>query len=266
MDRDALTAALAADPARAALVLDFDGVLARIGDDPAASALEPGTAAVLAELAQHLGVVAVLSGRPLAFLRQRVDVRGVALHGSYGVQWREGDEDRVLEEVGRWQPAVDTAAGALRAAFGDTDGVHVEDKGIAVAVHWRRAPEQEQAVAAVVAELVAGTGLRAEPGKLVVELRPPLEQDKGTALRRIAAGLGTVVYAGDDRGDLPALRVARELGGHAVVVEHGRETAPELLEVAEVVLQGTDEVTLWLTGLRDALTAGTGPGEAMMQP
>lgn len=253
MDRAALTAVLAADPAQSGLVLDFDGVLAPIGDDPAASALDPGTAGVLAELAQHLGAVAVLSGRPLAFLRERAAVPGLALHGSYGVQWSEDAVDRVLDEVAAWQPAVDNAAAALHEAFDHVDGVHVEDKGIAVAVHWRRAPQHEAQVTRLVEQLVAGAGLRAEPGKLVVELRPPLNQDKGSALRRIAAGLGVVVYAGDDRGDLPAMVAARELGGHSVGVAHGAETAPELLEAADVVLQGTDEVAIWLTELLEAL-------------
>lgn len=260
MDRAALTAALTADPAQAGLVLDFDGVLSPIGDDPAASALDPATADVLADLARHLGVVAVLSGRPLSFLRERAGVAGVALHGSYGVQWDEDGHDRVLDEVAAWQAAVDTAAKVLHATLDGDVGVHVEDKGIAVAVHWRNAPDRDAAawdVGLVIQNLVATTGLRAEPGKLVVELRPPLEQDKGTALRRIAAGLGVLVYAGDDRGDLPALAVARELGGHAVVVEHGSETAPELLGAADLVLQGTDEVAAWLTELRDVL-AGKG--------
>ena len=258
MDRAALTAALTADPARAGLVLDFDGVLAPIGEDPGLSALDPRTAAVLADLVGHLGVVAVLSGRPLPFLRERAGVEGVALHGSYGVQWSEGGLDHVLAEVAAWQPAVDTATRTLHAALDGVGGLHVEDKGIAVAVHWRRAPQHEQAVTTLVEELVATTGLRAEPGKLVVELRPPLEEDKGTALRRIAAGLGVVVYAGDDRGDLPALAVARELGGHAVAVAHGSETAPELFAAADVVLRGTDEVASWLTELRDALAVREG--------
>ena len=258
MDRAALTAALAADPARAGLVLDFDGVLAPIGDDPAASALDPGTAAVLAELVRHLGVVAVLSGRPLAFLRERAALPGVALHGSYGVQWSEGAVDRVLTEVAAWQPAVDAATAALHEAFDQVDGVHVEDKGIAVAVHWRRAPQHEARVTSFVDQLVATAGLRAEPGKLVVELRPPLDEDKGTALRRIAADLDTVVYAGDDRGDLAAMAAARELGGQAVAVAHGAETAPELLEAADVVLQGTEEVAVWLTELLDTFAGEAG--------
>lgn len=261
MDRAAVTASLVADPARAGLVLDFDGVLSPIGADPAASALDPATADVLAELVGALGVVAVLSGRPLAFLRERVDVAGVALHGSYGVQWWDGVQARVLGEVAQWQGAVDEATAALHARFDGEVGVHVEEKGIAVAVHWRQAPDRtvaEAQVSGMVAGLVARTGLRAEPGKLVIELRPPLREDKGTALRRIASAsrLSTLAYAGDDLGDLPALAAARELGGHAVAVAHGAETAPTLLAAADVVLEGTEEVARWLRDLRNALGAG----------
>lgn len=256
MHRAALTAALTASPPRAALVLDFDGVLAPISADPAASTLDLATADALARLATRLGVVAVLSGRPLSFLQERADVAGLALHGSYGVQWSGPDGEHVLAEVAAWQPAIDTATAALHARFDDAEGVHVEDKGIGVAVHWRRAPDRAAAaerVAEVTADLAGSTGLGAEPGKMVIELRPPLGEDKGTALHRIAGQLAFVAYLGDDLGDLPAMAAARALGGCAVAVAHGAETDPRLLAAADVVLDGTAEVAAWLSELAGTL-------------
>lgn len=252
---------LAVPGRRTGLVTDFDGVLAPIVDDPAASALLEGAAEVLTSLAARLEVVALLSGRPVGFLAERAGLPGVLLLGSYGVEHWEDGEAHVLPEVEAWRPAVATASERLHAEFDGADGVHVEDKGLAVAVHWRRAPDQAAAGArtsAVVDELAATLGLHREPGKLVQELRAPLAEDKGTALRRVVAehDLQHVAYAGDDRGDLPAFAAVADLGGHALVV-HSPEVAPEVAAVPGAVFEGPAAFLDWLRTL-DALLAERG--------
>ena len=254
--RDTATA-LTAPGTRAGLVMDFDGVLSPITDDPASSRLLDGAHDVLAALAQRLELVALLSGRPAAFLAERVTVPGVRLLGSYGVErWQDGVV-HVLPEVDRWRPVVQAARRDLEQAFAATAGLLVEDKGLAVAVHWRRADDPvaaQQRVSALVAEIAGRTGLHPEPGKMVLELRPPLRQDKGTALRRVveSADLDVVAYAGDDRGDLPAFAVVREVGGHALVV-HGPDIAPEVAAVpGAVAFDGPPAFLAWLRRLADA--------------
>jgi trehalose 6-phosphate phosphatase len=121
-------------------------------------------------------------------------------------------------------------------------------------VHWRQAPDEASAAADVrraTAQLAAATGLRAEPGKFVEELRPPVDIDKGSAVRGLLAGrtLTAVAYAGDDLGDLPALGAARAAGGYALVVDHGRETDPRLLQLADQVFPGTEAFAGWLREL-----------------
>ncbi len=183
-----IIAALVERPDRAGLVMDFDGVLAPIVDDPATSRLLPATAELLADLAGHLGVVALLSGRPVSFLAERAGVDGVTLLGSYGVETRHGGRTQVLPEAERWRATVTEVSAELHDHFDPVDGVHVEDKGLAVAVHWRQAGDQDAAqrlVEAVVAAAATATGLHREPGKFVVELRSPVQQDKGTAIRRV---------------------------------------------------------------------------------
>jgi len=137
-------------------------------------------------------------------------------------------------------------------------GLRLEDKGLAVAVHWRGAPDEDLAAAetaALVAEVGEATGLAREPGKLVEELRPPIDWDKGATVRSLAAErrLAEVCYVGDDRGDLAAFAAVRELGGVAVAVDHGRETPPGLLAQADVVVTGAEGVGGWLTAMRDQL-------------
>lgn len=257
MTPEDVAAQLRAAPAHAGLVLDFDGTLAPIVEDPERSALPPGAAPVLERLARRLAVVALLSGRPAAFLAERAPVPGVLLLGAYGAQVHRDGELRTADAVAPWLPAVRDAATSLRAALDGSDGVHVEDKGLAVAVHWRRAADRDAAerrVAGVVDPLAERTGLHREAGKFVIELRAP-GVDKGSALGRLAddAGLTTLVYAGDDLGDLPAFAATRERGGTCLVVRHGAETAPEVAAAGDVHFDGVPALTAWLADLATTL-------------
>ena len=131
---------------------------------------------------------------------------------------------------------------------------------MSVVVHWRQTADHAAAadeVRRVTARVAAETGLRLEPGKLVEELRPPIEVDKGSAISALLASrkLATVLYAGDDLGDIPALRAVREDGGYALVVDHGSETDPRLLELADQTYDGTEGFAAWLAELADAIGA-----------
>ena len=263
VDGHEVIASLVERPGRAGLIMDFDGVLAPIVADPGESRLQPGTAELIADLAGILALVALVSGRPVAFLAERAAVPGVALLGAYGVETQRDGQRHVLAEVERFRGTVAQATADLHRAFDGspgTEGIRVEDKGLAVAVHWRQAEDEPAArrlVQDAVGELIARTGLHREPGKLVEELRPPVDQDKGTAVRRLIeeAKLERTAYAGDDLGDVPALQAVAELGGYALVVAHGAETSPEVTAAAHVVFDGVEAFAVWLRDLRDALVA-----------
>ena len=254
--RDVLEQLAAAN--RAGLVLDFDGTLTEIVDDPATSALSKDVAGVLPRIAQRLAVVAIVSGRPARFLADRAGLAGVKLLGLYGTEeWRDGNAVPRPEMLD-WQAAVDDASDRFALAIAGHPGVVLEDKGLTVALHWRNAPDRDAAgafVDQVAAEVAAETGLAQEPGKFVAELRPPVDWDKGSAVAALVDehALDTVVYVGDDRGDLPALAAAQAAGGVAVVVDHGAETTAEVRAAGDVVLDGPPAVGAWLTELAAAL-------------
>jgi trehalose 6-phosphate phosphatase len=256
--------ALAAAAAAAALVLDFDGVLAPIVPNPDASAMPAGSAATLARLATALGTVAVISGRPAAFLADRVRVPGIRLLGSYGMEQVTDGQLVLAQEARAWLPAVAEARRALAADLRHQPGIRVEAKPVSVAAHWRQAPDHARAAEEVrraADRAAAQTGLRPEPGKLVLELRPPIDVDKGSAVAALiaAAQPTAVAYAGDDLGDIPALRVVRDAGGYALVVDHGTETDPRLLAIADEVYQGTQGFASWLAALATAAEARAQP-------
>jgi trehalose 6-phosphate phosphatase len=250
--------ALAEDPASSGLVLDFDGVLSPIVEDPTTSAMPDRVAAILARLATPLGLLAVMSGRPVEFLADRVPVTGVPLLGSYGIEQIRNGMRQIDPDAKKWLGPVREASRTLSDLLAASPGIRVEEKSVSVAVHWRQAPDHTAAadeVRRVTARIAAETGLRLEPGKLVEELRPPVDVDKGSAISALIATekLNTIAYAGDDLGDIPALLAVREAGGYALVVDHGSETDPRLLELADQIYNGTEGFAAWLAELADAI-------------
>src|SRR6202035_4472613 len=171
-DRATALEALAADPGRSGLVLDFDGVLAPIVADPTTSAMPDRPATSLGRLAGRLGLVAIISGRPVAFLAERVGVPGVPLLGSYGMEQSRDGVRQIDGEAEKWLSQVHTAGRTVREELAGSAGIRVEEKSVSVAVHWRQAPDHAAAardVRRVTARIADELGLRLEPGKLVEE-------------------------------------------------------------------------------------------------
>ena len=249
--------ALAENPPSSGLILDFDGVLAPIVEDPTTSAMPDRVAVILGRLAGKLGLLAVMSGRPAEFLADRVKVAGVPLLGSYGIEQIQDGVLRVAPGVEEWRGPVNEAGRALSESLAGSPGVRVERKSVSVAVHWRQAPDHkaaEREVRRVTERVAAETGLRPEPGKLVEELRPPINVDKGSAVRNLIGSekLTVVAYAGDDLGDIPALKTVQEaanFSGYALVVDHGPETAQEVRDSADEIFAGTEAFAAWLADL-----------------
>jgi trehalose 6-phosphate phosphatase len=249
--------ALAENPPSSGLILDFDGVLAPIVEDPTTSAMPDGVAAVLGRLAGKLGLLAVMSGRPAEFLADRVPVAGVPLLGSYGIEQFQDGVIQVAPGAREWLGAVDEASRALSESLAGSPGIRIERKSVSVAVHWRQAPDHaaaETEVRRVAERVAADTGLRPEPGKLVEELRPPIDVDKGSAVLDLigSENLSVIAYVGDDLGDIPALEAMREatdFRGYALVVDHGPETAQKVRDSANQTFAGTEAFAAWLADL-----------------
>jgi trehalose 6-phosphate phosphatase len=233
-----------AGPEHAGILTDFDGTLAQIVDDPAAAVPLDGVPSVLARLALRYARVAVISGRPVTYLVERLgresrDTR-VILVGLYGLERARGGEVEEVAAATAWRPVVDLVAAA--AAAEAPAGVGVEHKGLAVTLHVRTASEHLGWVEAWSATQAAATGLIAHPGRMSVELRPPVDADKGTVVEELATGLDAVCFIGDDRGDLPAFAALARLaaaGRDTLAIAVNSDEAPiELLAAADVVVDG----------------------------
>lgn len=205
---------------------DFDGTLAAIQDDPEAVGPVPGAVDALIALTAAAARVAVVSARPVAFLGSRFGaVPGLGLHGLYGLE-HSSDGGRTVAtapEAEPYAPVIARVVAEARAAFPDA---LVEDKRLSCALHFRTDPALEPAIEAWTAEQAEAHGLRRQHGRMVVELKPPLDTDKGAIVLELAAGLTGAWYFGDDIGDLPAFSALDKLaagdgGFHAVRVAVG---------------------------------------------
>jgi trehalose 6-phosphate phosphatase len=257
-------AALLAAPGRSLIGLDFDGTLAPIVERPADARALPGATAALRRLSGLAGTLAIITGRPAAQAADFAgvtDVPGLVVLGHYGRQrWSGGELTSPppppgLDDARRRLPCVLERAGAPA-------GTWVEEKDDAIAVHTRPAADPAAALELLrepLADLAARAGLVAEPGRMVIELRPP-GSDKGAALRALAAerAPAAVLYCGDDLGDRPAFAAVAELRAGGLPGLSACSASPEVTGVAEaadLVVDGPPGVVSLLEGLADAFAA-----------
>jgi len=255
------------DPAGTILALDFDGTLAHIVDDPTEAYAHHESVAALGRLGRVLGAVTIITGRPVA---QALELGGFAdvpglerltIHGQYGAEHWDA------AQVGPGSvPARPAAIGSLAARLPEVlrdcgaESARVEDKGLALVVHTRGLRDgAADLLEAPLRGLADDLGLCFEPGRQVFELRASAS-DKGVALRKAVAETAarTVVFAGDDLGDLPAFDAVDALrtdGLRGLLVCSASEEQDALVARADVVLDGPDEVAAWLTAWADALDA-----------
>jgi trehalose 6-phosphate phosphatase len=233
---DAL-ARLSEDPARAAVFLDVDGTLAPIVSRPELAEVPDETRAELRRLVSRYALVACISGRAGAEARRLVGVDGIFYAGVHGLE--------LAPEADAWRAPLREVAGL--------DWPWVEDKGLTVAFHWREADDEDAARASLeeVAERAQALGLEARWGRKVLEVRPPVDADKGTAVRLLLAehGLRRALYAGDDTTDLDAFRGLDGLEVAVRVAVTSAEAPPALRERADLTVDSPAELLELLRGL-----------------
>jgi trehalose 6-phosphate phosphatase len=232
MEAAEFLAPLSSAPERSAIVLDVDGTLAPIVPRPELAAVPDETRAALERLVERYLLVACVSGRAGADARRLVGVEGIDYVGNHGLEL---------------DPRAAELAGEIR-RFRDAVGLPVEDKTLSLSYHYREAADEASARAELeaVAVKAQAAGLDARWGRKVLEIRPPVPADKGTAVKALLerSGARRGLYAGDDTTDLDAFAGLVTAGlDHAVRVAVTSEEGPvELAEAADVVVAGPGEL------------------------
>jgi trehalose 6-phosphate phosphatase len=237
----------------AALFLDFDGTLAEFAQHPGGVTIDAGLPALLAELRAQLGgAVAVVPGRTLAGLDAIAQLPTPAGAGLHGLELRF----ETGETISSAHPdGASRIASMLQRRFAVDPRVVIEDKGAAVALHWRQAPERAEECIAAMGQAAASPAFEILRGHAVVEARPR-GTNKGVALAELLkhgsfAGRRPV-FVGDDVTDEDGFRAAAQLGGYGIKVGPG-ETA------ARYRMAGVAEVHAWLASSLKALAGRAAP-------
>jgi trehalose 6-phosphate phosphatase len=232
-----LLAPLREAPERAAILLDVDGTLAPIVERPEDARVPPETQAELERLARRYALVACVSGRASADAAATVGVEGLVYVGTHGLE--------LEPEAERWAAALhEFASGVTWPA---------EDKGLSVSFHYRGALDEAAARAELeeVAGAARAAGLHARFGRKVLELLPPIEANKGTAIRRLLSEreLRRALYAGDDTTDLDAFRALDDLEVGVRIAVASPEGPPTLRAAADLIVASPAALLELLRGL-----------------
>ncbi len=248
--------------------LDYDGTLAPLAPTPHNAVPLPGASSLLRQLVAAPGVqVAIVTGRTIADVRRFLDVAGAHYVGVHGAEvcWPNG-KVQVVESVGTVRAVVLEIKRRLQEAVAARPGILLEDKGVAVACHYRLAAPADAVTAretmAALAHEYRASALILVDGHEVAEIRPA-HSDKGTAVHRLLAAYRAQlvpVYVGDDHTDEDAFKV---LPAGSVTIRVAPADGPTL---AHYRVAGPHEVLRFLRTVLQARVHASGHGRADRSP
>lgn len=202
-----------------ALLSDIDGTLAPIAPTPELAAVDPVGREALTRLSRTVDVVGVITGRRADDAAAMLDLPWLLAIGNHGYEWREHGVTRIDDTLASYADDITAAldsVGRRLQALGLSGGVLIEDKRYTGSIHYRlsdRPDETAQVIRSLAQEEAARRGLIVSEGRMVVELRPPLVVNKGTALTSLVTerDLRAVIFFGDDVTDVDAFLAATTL-------------------------------------------------------
>lgn len=234
------------------MAFDIDGTLSPIALIPDEAQLHPAVQPLLEQIRDHVHL-AIITGRAIESGAAMVNVEGPTYIGTHGLEWCEGLP---------WSHPVQVAPEALayvepsrqlldmaEQALSDLPGVFVERKRVGGSIHYRLSPQPEQArkrIWSLLEEPARQVNMLLSEGKCVVDVKPAIARDKGRALRRFVErfALHGVVFAGDDRTDVDAMRELHKLRSEGIVTfaiaVQGADSPDALLEAADGIVQGVN--------------------------
>src|SRR3954447_1081703 len=261
-----------------AVVTDIDGTVSAIAPTPAEAMVDPGAKAALALLEERLAAVAVVSGRAPRDGAAMVGLPELIYVGNHGLERIARGTPWTHPVAAAAQPAIAAALAeiehAARAA-GDVPWLLIENKGVTGTIHYRLAPDQTAAAGLLepLARAAADRhGLRLTPGRMILEVRPALAVNKGTAIRELAQDLGLcgIVFFGDDVTDVDAFHALRELreAGEAATLRVGvlgPDTSPAVLAEIDMSVDGVPACAATLIALAARLAEEAEGGQSMVE-
>jgi trehalose 6-phosphate phosphatase len=250
------------------LLSDIDGTLSPIVPRPEDATVPEAIRAPLRALVAKGVKVAFITGRSLEMAQRMVGLDDAAYAADHGLTvWLDGRKE-AAPGLAEYEALARQTEDELQALSRTAPGVELENKGALLAVHYRRAegPGAREAILEALGRSQAAQRFRMQEGRMVIELRPPLQADKGTALEMLIDRLGVegVICAGDDITDTDMFATLRRLrtqglpagrqglGGAAVAVA-SQEAAPEVAQAADYTVEGPEGIEWLLSEMVRAL-------------
>ena len=242
------------------VALDFDGTLAEIVPDPADATIPEPRIKLLEDLNnQPRFAVAIVSGRSLENLKRRVNLPDIAYAGDHGLEIAGPGFHHIPPEAEEFRVTVAEIGGVMESALVGTSGIVFEHKGLSMSIHYRLAPPHQRAtllrtIRRITKPYLDGSKLRVVKGKQVVNLLPPVNWHKGSAVAWLLSLLDSLprrvggilpIYIGDDVTDEDAFKTISETG---FAVRVGR---PKPSTGAQYYVKSPDEVEMVLQRLLD---------------
>ena len=246
---------------RIGVITDMDGVLAPVVRVFTDATVTEKNRELLAKLHGQVALVAVISGRAVADIIDRVKLPQLTYSGNHGMERRIDGETKIIPEVEAYLPGLQAAKGLIQRW--QPEGMAVEDKGASITVHYRNTSDPdaiEEEYEPIMKRIAKQNKLQVYQGRKLFELRPPLDINKGTAFKQLVEEfkLDAAIYLGDDTTDVDAFSMAQTLreAGDAFCMGAGvvdDDTLPIVRETADVLISGVTGVESFLEWLSDAL-------------
>ena len=233
------------------LFLDYDGTLTPIAPKPGMAQLSAGAKEILARISRHSRFqLTIISGRSLAELKALVGLENIAYAGNHGLEIESPQGSFIHPAARQFQPLLREVGKKLREKLAGINGILIEDKGLTLSVHYRLVKETELTrVRQLFCEAIEcremKDRLKVTEGKRVLEVRPPVEWDKGKAIQWLLDIYGMQrslpIFAGDDVTDEDGFKVLRRVGGISIFV--GKDKASS---AADYYLNSPEQLGHWL--------------------
>lgn len=250
---------------RVGLVTDMDGTISHIVDTPDDARVTANNLQLLSQLNQHLTLVAVVSGRAVQDVANRVGLPELTYVGNHGMeQWDDG-QVVVAPEIAAFRPNLEAAIRDLQPHL--IAGMWVEDKQTTLSIHYRNTENPTdiaQAFQPTIQKIADNNNLEAFAGRMIFEIRPAVKINKGIAFKSLVTAhkLDAAMYIGDDTTDVDAFKMAKHLRetdtcySFAVGVE-SPDMPPSVADNADIMVEGVSDVEAFLSWLVNASSASS---------
>jgi len=237
---------------------DVDGTISKTAPTPQEAEVSPLCRQYLSILCKHLTLVAAISGRPAIEAKNMIKIDRMVYIGNHGLErWAEG-HSQLAKGVKDYSKVIKAVIEELTRLL-SIEGIRIENKGITATIHYRLCPNPEAAMRDILVALensIQAKSLRILPGRMAINLLPPVEVNKGTVVSELIQeyNLQGGIYLGDDLTDIDAFRAihaaSRDLDFQGFAVGIISQEMPEkLVAEADFTLNGVNDVERFLEWL-----------------